>query len=175
MTQIGTGSPGFGALHPGLQTTRDAQSTIKLLQKIHGDTLVLGPSVLTARPVPGCDSAGQVRFDSGQRPARDGADPPHADPRLTGPRPTFARTPLEKMQSDRFRGLSEGGTAAPSQDDAEPDPHEGASEPDRSLAPPGSARRTADRPGPGAIQHARDGFAASVFGEKPQPCLDALK
>ena len=175
MTQIGTGNPGFGTLHQGLGTGRDAQVSVKLLQKIHGESPVIGPPALTARPVSATVSAGQARFGSGQRPARDGADPPHADPRLTGPRPTFARTPLEKMQSDRFHGVSDRENAAQPQDNTDPTPRQETSETDEAVAPAGSEQTAADQPNFGAIQHAREGFAASVSGEKPQPTFDTLK
>ncbi|WP_102107129.1 hypothetical protein [Oceaniglobus roseus] len=87
------GAGGSGGIGEGW---RNVQAALQAMQALRGRSIGSGPATLSSRPVlaPEAAERGTVRPDLRARVAtqRIGTDIP------TGPRPTFERTPLEKMR-----------------------------------------------------------------------------
>jgi len=94
----GSGISPHSASWSMLGAMRSAQAELRAVQRANGNTALGDDARLALRPVPEAQAP-----DIARRPEmRRGEGAGLVDPLLTGPRPTFSKTPLEKMRTDAF-------------------------------------------------------------------------
>ena len=116
----GAGAHGALAMFAAI---RDGQASLRSLQKANGHAGPAGDNAQTKRPVTGNAAADTPRAAL-LNVAVEGV---YGDPNITGPKPTFAKTPLEKMRSDAFvipQGAEPDPTNAPTQETVENPPED---------------------------------------------------
>jgi len=140
----GSGISPLGASLTMLGALRNDPAEMRALLKAKGHTALGDTGTITARAV------AQVQATDATGPAelRKGDQASTADPLLTGPRPTFAKTPLEKMRTDALSGLPDPIAAPPQTNPKE----------DSRARPLDTAPEETDQPLPLSPQSAYDGL-----------------
>ncbi len=93
-----------GQATDAIDAVRNAQAQLRASAKARGETPSVGSNVETARAIVDATQIGAARLDASTFKPKDVPDVSARDPLLTGPRPTFDKTPLEKMRSDVMQG-----------------------------------------------------------------------
>ncbi|WP_226782677.1 hypothetical protein [Oceaniglobus trochenteri] len=94
-------APLAGPHVPGIAPpAADAQSALRARQVVEGHTSSGAPPTLTLRPVLGAAAGDGTSAATASHPADAAVWPDTPETVLTGPRPTFDKTPLEKMRAD---------------------------------------------------------------------------